>query len=557
MKNRRSPLSLGYSFWCTLLLVLFVCIGLTGMGCGAADTSVAAHEGGRFAGPNGKSSDWGRNSGGGGGQGAASDAGTTGNQNTGAPNKSWGSNVGTGGAQDIGQFRKILKEGGIPHPNVLDANGFFSEHHTKLPAPNCGKLFCLHGMLARNRSYFDGRKFTVLQLGLNSAKDISKLPRLPLNLVVVIDVSGSMGSQNKLNYVKDGLTLLVDELKEKDLLTIITYSSRAKVLRAPAVVKDKNAVKLLIHNLRASGGTNFYDGLEYGFKEVLKNFSGKVQNRVIMLSDGQPSAGKTGLKDIVAMSDSYVKRGVGLTTIGVGRSFNVQLMRRLAESGSGNYYFLDSREAIREVFQDEMSYFVVPIAYDLRISVKVGDKFKFAETLGTTLWQSTKEGGNLFIPSVFLTGRTSHKDPKAGSGKGRRGGGSAIMVRLDELKKLMEGQKTKVAELKIQYRPAEGEKDETQTLTVDYTMQNQHALNGFFSHKAIEKNYTMLNLFLGFRAACQKAVLNKDMDDALKLLLQLEKEVKAWNKVYNDEDIKADLELVGLFIKNLKTKGAK
>ncbi|HAA56205.1 MAG TPA: hypothetical protein DCE42_15685 [Myxococcales bacterium] len=465
----------------------------------------------------------------------------------------WGSNIGTGGAQDIGQFRKIIESGEIPHPNTLDANGFFSEHHTQLPAPTCGKTFCLHGMLARNKSFIGNETYHVLQLGMNSSTDVSKLPRLPLNLVVVIDTSGSMKSQNKLEYVKTGLKLMLDKLRPEDTLAIVHYSTKAETLRpAQAVTADnKSAVIDLIDKLRATGGTNIYDGLKLGYEECLKQSSDKKQNRVIFLSDGKATQGIIQTDKILEMSNQYVKKGLGLTTIGVGLSFNVTLMRSLAESGSGNYYFLESQEAIREVFQDEMDYFVVPIAYDIKISVALGNSYTLTEVLGTNLWQNTNEGGSIYIPSVFLTGRTAHDDPKAGQG-GRRGGGSAIMLRLsDSLSQQL--QSRQVAAITLTYRPAGETKEVTQQIKVDFSPTSQDQLSEpYYSHTAIEKNYVMLNVYLGLRTACQLAVLQQDPKAALVVLQKLKTDVVEWNKTFDDEDIKADLTLIGSLIQNLQ-----
>tara|TARA_B100001989_G_scaffold64690_1_gene43754 strand:+ start:5792 stop:7624 length:1833 start_codon:yes stop_codon:yes gene_type:complete len=473
--------------------------------------------------------------------------------------KSWGSNIGTGGAQDIGQFRKIIKDGNIPAPETLDANGFFSEHYTTLPAPTCGQTFCIHGMFARNKSFIGNETYSVLQLGMNSSKDIKSLPRLPLNLVVVIDTSGSMQRQNKLEYVKEGLKLMLDKLQPQDTLAIIRYDSSAHLVRNanPVTASNKQQIIQQIEQLRATGGTNLYEGLELGFKECLKQFSDGKQNRVIFLSDGQASAGITSNELILKMSNSYIKKGMGLTTMGVGTSFNVQLMRSLAEASSGNYYFLESKEAIREVFQDEMDYFVVPIAYDIKISVELGPQYTLAEVFGTNLWQNTSKGGEIHIPSVFLTGRTAHDDPKASSGSGRRGGGSAIMLRLNELLKRSLSPRA-IASITLTFRPAGESKEVTQQIKVDFSPTSQNQLSEpYYSHKAIEKNYIMLNIYLGLRNASQLAVQQQDINAALATLNTLKKEVEAWNKLYEDEDIKADLELIDAFRQNLKTKGAK
>ena len=142
--------------------------------------------------------------------------GATGADSAGSPGG--GGGVGFGGAQDIGQFRNLLDAGEIPGPNTLDANGFFSEHRTELPPPDCGQTLCAHGMLAVGRDWIDNEYQATLQVALNTPVDPTTLERNPLDMVVVVDVSGSMASDNRLTFVQDGLHLLIDELEPGDKL---------------------------------------------------------------------------------------------------------------------------------------------------------------------------------------------------------------------------------------------------------------------------------------------------------------------------------------------------
>src|SRR5688572_11874172 len=103
-----------------------------------------------------------------------------------------GGNVGFGGAQDIGQFRAILDAGGIPGEDTLDANGFFAEHYSESPPADCGQQLCVVGQMAVGRDWVRGSDAAVVQLSLTTPVDPSTLERRPLNLVVVMDTSGSM-----------------------------------------------------------------------------------------------------------------------------------------------------------------------------------------------------------------------------------------------------------------------------------------------------------------------------------------------------------------------------
>lgn len=470
-------------------------------------------------------------------------------------------NIGTGGAQDIGQFRKILDEGGIPGENTLDANGFFSEHHTELPPPECAQVLCLHGMLAVHRDWVRDGYQAALQLAMNSPLDPSTFTRRPLDLVVVVDTSGSMGSSDKIDYVKQGLHLLIDAVEPEDRLALVTYNTTVTVeyyLNQPF-----NAVALhaIIDSISASGSTNFYDGLETGLSMAATAWDPAREPRVIILSDGLPTAGVTDQQSIINMADIYIADGIGLTTIGVGLSFNVDLMRGLAERGAGNFYFLENTAAIDEVFTEELNYFVTPIAFDLVANVTVAPAYDLGEVVGTTLWTANGNGGTINIPSVFLASRTSHDDPPAGNGEGRRGGGSAIiMAVMPDANWQGATDPYQVAYLHLTYTPADQATSLEQSVYVlNPALPGEHPSDvepedAWVSHVAMQKNYAMYNVFLGLREACRCAAVN--YNHALWVLDQLKARAETWNMKFDDEDIVADIELIDRFRTNLMTLNA-
>src|SRR5207302_4262286 len=157
---------------------------------------------------------------------------------------------------------------------------------------------------------------------------------------------------------------------------------------------------------------------------------------------------------IITMADSYVSRGIGLTTIGVGQEFDVQLMRGLAEHGAGNFYFLEDASAATEVFMQELDYFVSPLALSLHVDAVAGVGWDFGEVVGSTLWQASTRAGTMDIPAVFVASRTS-VGPDPGTG-GRRGGGSMLFIALHP--NAMNDSAGKVADLTLTYRlPGSGQ----------------------------------------------------------------------------------------------------
>lgn len=479
---------------------------------------------------------------------------TGGSYNNNGNGSTW-NNIGSSGAQDIGQFRSILDQGGIPAANTLDANGFFSEHHTQLPPPECGNDICLHGMLAVHNDWVYGSYQAALQVAMNSTIEATSLERKPMDLVVVVDTSGSMVAGNALNYVKQGLHILIDELEGDDRMALVRYDGFVEVLATFSEPSDATALHGLVDDLYADGSTNFHDGLEAGLQMAANASNPERQSRVIMLSDGEPTTGITDNASIITMAEGYIADGVGLTTIGVGTNFNVELMRGLAERGSGNFYFLESAEAIHEVFTEELNYFVTPVAFDLQIEVVNGAGYTLGSVVGTHLWETDGYRGTINIPAVFLASRVSHDDPPVGDG-GRRGGGSAILIEMipnDAWPELADP--NRVAELRLSYRLPNSGLTVEQVVTVDNPNAPGAELEQpYYSHQAIEKNHAMYNVFLGLRDAAMRAEYSHN--EALWVLEQLEARASAWNLEMQDEDIEADLLLVDQFMQNLQARGA-
>ena len=144
--------------------------------------------------------------------------------------------------------------------------------------------------------------------------------------------------------------------------------------------------------------------------QLSADFDPARQNRVVLLSDGVPTAGISATGSILDMSRVYNSDGIGLTSIGLGADFNIELMRGLALQADGNFYFLEDPGAVDEVFIEELNYFTVPVAFDLKIDVRAGENYRFGRALGSPLWRDHEGGGSLAVPSVFIAHRHSDTD---------------------------------------------------------------------------------------------------------------------------------------------------
>jgi len=459
-----------------------------------------------------------------------------------------GGGVSFGGAQDIGEFRGILDRGEIPGPSTLDANGFFNEHYAAPPPATCGGTLCITSGLSIGRAWLDDAHQATLQIAISTNVDPATYTRLPMRLVVVVDHSGSMASDGRLDKVKLGLGTLIDNLQAEDRLALLSFDDVVTVDAPFGATLDRAALKAAVARLQPRGGTNIFDGLKAGLDLLGDVPPSDRQNRVIFLSDGLATVGNTSTSSIIDMATSRIVRGIGLTTIGVGDEFDAPLMRGLAERGAGNFYYLENATAATEVFKDEVDYFMSPLALELRLEATAAPGWEMRGAVGSTLWQASGRTGSMAIPAVFLASRTS----QGGTG-GRRGGGSMIFVDLAAIG----AAPGRVADLKLSYRKPGTTERITDTATLDYTSDPSATPDEpHLSYAQMAERYAMYNMFLGFRAATEYGVSSYDC--AAAALTATRRHGQAWLAEHEaDQDLAADLALADQFLANLRERGAR
>ena len=456
-------------------------------------------------------------------------------------------NVAFGGEQDFGYFRRLLEAGQVPRVGDFSASGFFGEHFLPLPMPECGERVCLQAMSAVMANLMDGAGCSMLRLGLNSPIVVDPDNRPPLSLAVVVDLSGSMDAGGKLDFVQQGLNILIDEMRDGDEIAIITYSTEANVaFELAPVATNRFELRAIVLGMRATGNTNLYAGLQAGYTELLDNYDSGRQQRVILLSDGQPTAGVTDLNRILTMSAGYNSEGIGLTTVGLGTEFNINLMRDLSLRGDGNFYFLENSGAVSEVFAEELSYFTVPVAYDLTLELTSGSAYTFGRAFGSPLWEDTTNGGRLELPSVFLAHRESDDDVTEEGG--RRGGGSALLVELmpraDADPELTE---VELATVTMTFREPGTDEIIRQERTMLYPFNPGIIIaRGFFDSpivSMVQKTFVMLNIYVGIEMACT-FFHEGNGAAAIPMLERIIAAVEDYNEEINDTDMVYNLELL-------------
>ena len=176
--------------------------------------------------------------------------------------------------------------------------------------------------------------------------------RVPLNLGVVIDRSGSMYDERRLEFVVEAVKFLADNLTEDDKVSIVAFADKAKVIITPEAARDKSAIKRAIDDidlLEIGGGTQMALGMRAAIDEVKKNLSGDRLNRVLVLTDGQTYE-ETACIELVEKNRDQIS----FSTMGVGVEFNEKLLQRVSQDSNGKYHFIGDPAEIPNIFEDEL-----------------------------------------------------------------------------------------------------------------------------------------------------------------------------------------------------------
>ena len=210
----------------------------------------------------------------------------------------------------------------------------------------------------------------LLHIGIKGYElDRSAAP--PVNLVFLVDTSGSMDEPNKLPLLIRSLELLLGALAPEDRVAIVTYAGMAGVVLEPTPVAERATIRASLERLRAGGSTAGAEGIREAYRLAERHRLEGGVNRVILATDGDFNVGITdpqALEDYVARKRSG---GVALSVLGFGMgNYNDELMQRLAQSGNGNAAYIDSLSEARKVLLEETDSTLVTIARDVKIQVE-------------------------------------------------------------------------------------------------------------------------------------------------------------------------------------------
>jgi len=272
---------------------------------------------------------------------------------------------------DTGSYtiaRRYVTDGNLPPEDAVRVEEFVNYFDQDYAYPPEGQAFAIH-VDGASFPFAETERYRVMRVGIQGYA-VPPEERKDVSLTFVIDVSGSMDMENRLELVKRSLELLVEQLRPTDSVSIVVYGSDARAILAPTSGAEKGAILEAIYALQPEGSTNAEAGLRLGYRQALGAFKPGGINRVILCSDGVANVGQTGAESIWEAVKGYASEGVTLTTVGFGMgNYNDVLMEQLADNGDGFYAYVDTLKEAERLFVANLTSTLQMIALDAKVQV--------------------------------------------------------------------------------------------------------------------------------------------------------------------------------------------
>lgn len=262
--------------------------------------------------------------------------------------------------------RRFLMDNQLPPKEAIRTEELINYFQVDYPHNQNGHPVSLNGEISHCPW---AATHSLIRIGLKG-KTIPRDELPPSNIVLLVDVSGSMSSPDKLELLKEGFRLLIGEFTEKDNVAIVTYAGSAGVVLQPTPGDHKENIIEAINSLGSGGSTAGAQGIITAYELALNNFIEGGNNRVIIGTDGDFNVGPSSQDELVDLIEKNRDFGIFLTVLGVGRgNLNDGMLEQIANNGNGTYEYIDNIDQAKKVFIYEFSKFYT-VAKDVKVQVE-------------------------------------------------------------------------------------------------------------------------------------------------------------------------------------------
>lgn len=392
-----------------------------------------------------------------------------------------------GGASNVDNFRENIKNNYLPITTDITYNGLYSEYYfdTGDQTKKSNEMFYPSYSCAVSTDPLSKEQEYYLSVGLNSNIKESDFNRQKLNVVIVLDISGSMSSsfrsyyydkeskksdnKSKMKIAEECINDLIDKLNPDDRLGVVLFDDDAYLGKELNLISDTNteAIKNHILEIEPQGGTNFSEGYKEGtnlFKKYLddKNY----QNRIIVITDAMPNSGDITSTGLMGMIKKNAEDKIYTSLIGVGVDFNTELTEKISDVRGANYYSVHSSSEFKKTLADEFDYMVTPLIFDLDLSFKSED-YEIENVYGTDSVNKTT-GNIMHINTLF---------PSSSNSEGEVKGGIVVL----KLKKKLESSSNNIS-LSISYKDSKEQEHSNKE-----EVQFKQSTNDYYDNTGIQK----------------------------------------------------------------------
>ncbi len=277
--------------------------------------------------------------------------------------------------------RALVQGGTLPDYSSVRTEEFVNYFDQAYRSPKSGDTFAIH--VDGTSAPFLASNQRIIRVGVQ-AERVDKADRPTAHLTFVIDTSGSMEEDGKLELVKQSLRTMVNNLRADDEVAIVSFSDEAEVVLGATPAKQRETIIAAIDRLTPTNSTNAEAGLllGYGLADQMRSNDRAISSdggsihRVVLASDGVANVGPNGPDEILRRIKESTTKGIELITIGVGTSsYNDDMMERLADGGDGFSAYVDSAVESDRLFRDRLVSTLQTVARDAKVQVEFNPQY--------------------------------------------------------------------------------------------------------------------------------------------------------------------------------------